>query len=406
LDDPNWRGTFEVTFYGSFIGVTCNFYYMKYKALFSFLLMMTVLPCLAQVTFVIHHYPEKTLEKEVFITGNFDQWSGGKDYRLTSTAESQLIITLPAFDFPLEYKFTQGNWDLVETDENGASIDNRNYSATKEKDTVLIEIKGWHDPAKEQKETKTKNVVLLSEGLANDPSQLNHRKIWAYLPPDYHETNNSYPVIYMHDGQNLFDAKASFRGEWEVDEQMNVLFEQNDLGVIVIGIDNGGSHRLDEYTPWKNDEYGGGMADVYLDFLIEMVMPLVEKELRIKTGAQNTAMMGSSLGGLVSYYAGLKRPDLFGKIGAFSTSFWYSEEVKTYSSDHGNIRNQKMYLLAGNAEDSDESTVKDTKTMAALLLETGYPSNHLKTKYVKEGKHNEQFWKNEFTEAVRWLFQD
>ncbi|MFD1316645.1 alpha/beta hydrolase [Namhaeicola litoreus] len=379
---------------------------MKYNKIFYLLFQLAMIPCLAQVTFVIHQYPEKTIDKEVFITGNFDGWSGGKDFRLNKTENGHLIITLPKFKFQLEYKFTQGSWDTVETAIDGSDIENRIYVFQKEKDTVLLKIEGWKNKNLKQPHTKTNNVILLTEGIANDPSNLKNRKIWAYLPPDYHKNSKDYRVIYMHDGQNLFDAQTSFSGEWQVDELMNELYESHQLEAIVIGIDNGGEKRIDEYTPWVNKKYGGGKADEYLDFIITQVMPIVEKDLRVKKGSENTAIMGSSLGGLVSYYAALQRPDQFGKIGVFSPSFWYSEEISAFTSLNGNIKNQKMYFMASYKEDPDARTVKDSEVTIKNLMAAGYPEKNIQSKFVQEGNHNELLWKQEFKEAVLWLFKN
>src|SRR5205085_11725242 len=92
--------------------------------------------------------------------------------------------------------------------------------------------------------------------------QLNRsRKIWLYLPPDYYTTSKTYPVLYMEDGQNLFDNATSFSGEWQIDETLNTLHSQGNYGAIVVGIDNGGGERLNEYSPWVNATYGGGQGD-------------------------------------------------------------------------------------------------------------------------------------------------
>ncbi len=360
----------------------------------------------AQVTFVLNKIPDNTYKKEIFITGNFDNWSGGKDYRLEKKGKDEFSITLPPFSFSLEFKFTAGNWDLVETNEDGQDIENRSYRFDKENDTVFIEIKGWKMEGGIRKETKTDNVILLAEDIPNDPSALINRKIWAYLPPDYNNSDKRYPVIYMHDGQNLFDASTSFSGEWEVDEMMNELFGSGQLEAIVIGISNGGEKRIDEYTPWEHATYGGGKADRYINFLITEIIPKVEQKLRVKKGPENTAIMGSSLGGLVSYYAALTRPDIFGRIGVFSPSFWYAETVSSFTLANGNIKNQRMYIMASFKEDPEGRTVKDAELTIKNLVLAGYPETNIKTKFVQEGKHNEKLWKQEFKEAALWLFKN
>lgn len=379
---------------------------MSHKLLLYISLFSIIATCHSQVTFVLNKIPKTTAEKAIYITGNFDGWSGGKTYQLEKNDSALFSVTLPRFSFPLEFKFTCGNWELVETNEQGEDIDNRTYLFQKERDTVFIEIQGWKNGNQRPKETKTDNVILLAEGLANDPSGLIGRKIWAYLPPDYNKSDKTYPVIYMHDGQNLFDASTSYAGEWGVDELMNELYQSDQLEVIVIGIDNGGEKRIEEYTPWENKKYGGGNADAYVNFIISEVFPTAEKQLRIKKGPENTAILGSSLGGLVSYYIGLTRPDVFGKIGVFSPSFWYSEEVDPFTLSKGNIKDQKMYLMASYQEDPEGKTVKDTETTINNLVISGYPETNIKTKFLQEGNHNEKLWKQEFKDAILWLFNN
>ena len=134
------------------------------------------------------------------------------------------------------------------------------------------------------------------------PQLKTSKKIWVYLPKDYAKQTRNYPVIYMHDAQNLFDAKTSYAGEWKVDETLDSL----KMNVIVIGIEHGNEKRLEELTPFKHDKHGGGNADAYLDFIVTTLKPHVDKTYRTKTKAKHTTIFGSSLGGLVSYYAVLK----------------------------------------------------------------------------------------------------
>ena len=224
------------------------------------------------------------------------------------------------------------------------------------------------------------------------------KKIYVYLPLNYETSNKKYPVIYMHDAQNLFDDKTSYVGEWKVDETLDSL----KANVIVIGIEHGNQKRLDELTPYKNEKYGGGKADLYLDFIVSDLKPFVDKTYRTKSNKSNTAIMGSSLGGLVSFYAGLKYPKVFGKVGCFSPSFWFSEEIYNLTRETKKI-NTKIYFLCGDAE--SEEMVSDMEKMENLLRDKRCDCLNLtKTIVVKEGKHNEKLWAKEFAKAYLWLF--
>ena len=254
----------------------------------------------------------------------------------------------------------------------------------------------------EKKSTAASNVSLLKkEFVIPNLNSISH-KVWIYLPPNYDKSSKKYPVIYMHDAQNLFDAATSYAGEWEVDETLNKLYEKTGKGFIVVGIENGGEERINEYTPWENKKYGGGKGAIYVDFIVKTLKPYIDDHYRTKKQQKHTGLMGSSLGGLISYYGGLQHPKTFGKIGALSTSFWYSENVVDFTQEKGNLKNVKLFLLVGGKEGDD--TDKDTQKMEKLLLKIGFKPKNLKTKINPEGKHNEAFWRSEFSAIVSWLY--
>lgn len=254
-----------------------------------------------------------------------------------------------------------------------------------------------------KKSTATKNVsILKKEFVIPNLNTISH-KVWVYLPPNYAETTKRFPVIYMHDGQNLFDDATSYIGEWQVDETLNKLFKKTGKGFIVVGIENGGNERINEYTPWENKKYGGGKGAIYIDFIVNTLKPYMDANYRTKKQAKQTALIGSSLGGLISYYGGLKYPNVFGKIGALSTSFWFSNKVIDFTKKFGNTSKIKLYLYVGSKEgDTQES---DTKNMKNLLLANGFPVKNLKIDINPNGKHNETAWKNEFLKVIKWLYK-
>ena len=150
------------------------------------------------------------------------------------------------------------------------------------------------------------------------------KTIWVYLPKNYENSEKAYPVIYMHDAQNLFDDKTSYVGEWKVDEYLDSI-TQNES--IVIGIEHGNEKRIDELTPYEHEKYGGGQGDAYITFIKNTLKPHVDIAYRTKPEAENTTIFGASLGGLISFYAVIKYPETFGKAGVFSPSFWFSEKI-------------------------------------------------------------------------------
>ncbi len=367
----------------------------------------------AQVTIIVDGLPENTSkDASIFISGDFEGWSGGhEDYKLTPHKDTH-IITLPKTSESILFKFTQGSWKTVECDGKGQSIGNRKYVFKESQDTLRLKIEGWdHLIAAKAEPTIADNVSVLSEDF--EMPQLNRkRRIWLYLPPDYHISNEAYPVIYMHDGQNLFDGSTSFSGEWSVDETLNKLYEEKGLKFIVVGIDNGQSKRLDEYSPWFNENYGGGEGNAYLEFITQTLKPYIDRNFRTLKDKANTGIIGSSMGGLISHYAGLKYPNTFGKVGVFSPAFWFNPNIKHYSQTHGNISDTKMYFLAGGKEGGNvrfeeiSQTVADMNEMVATLKAKGFNPDHLKSKVVPEGKHNESLWRNNFEESILWLFSE
>jgi predicted alpha/beta superfamily hydrolase len=243
--------------------------------------------------------------------------------------------------------------------------------------------------------TASKNVSTFT---IEAPQLHTSKKIWIYLPVNYsQDIQKKYSVIYMPDAQNLFDAKTSYAGEWNVDEKLDSL----KIPVIVVGIEHGNEKRIDELTPFKNEKYGGGNADNYLDFIVNTLKPYIDKNYRTKTKPKNTILFGSSLGGLVSYYGALKYSEIFGKAGVFSPSFWFSKEIYTFTEKQSKIKT-KIYFLCGDKESDD--MVKDLTKMKRLLDTKRCYCLHLdKTKIVKDGEHNEKLWRDHFSEAILWL---
>ena len=245
-----------------------------------------------------------------------------------------------------------------------------------------------------QESTASKNV---STFLIEAPQLKSTKKIWIYLPKNYSASAKKYSVIYMHDAQNLFDAKTSYSGEWNIDEKLDSL----SAPVIVVGIEHGNEKRIDELTPYKNEKYGGGNADNYLDFIVNTLKPYIDKNYRTKSKPKNTIIMGSSLGGLISYYAILKYPQVFGKAGVFSPSFWFSNSIYAKTEEASKIKT-KIYFLCGDKESDD--MVKDMTKMERLLDTKRCYCLHLtKSKIVKNGEHNEKLWRDGFVKAVLWL---
>ena len=254
-----------------------------------------------------------------------------------------------------------------------------------------------------QESTAAANVKILATDF-DIPQLQRKRRIWVYLPLDYEQGKKRYPVLYMQDGQNLFDAKTSFAGEWRVDETLNNLAKTQNRSCIVIGIDNGGEKRMGEYAPWDHPRFGKGEGVAYTKFMVETLKPYVDKNFRTLKGPESTAVIGSSMGGLIAFYAALEYPEVFGRTGVFSPSFWHSEAAFEFAKTKGpKAKKLKIYMFTGALEGKAEM-VAPMERMAKVLKEAGFTKRRLYTALPKDGNHSEAFWAREFEGAYTWLF--
>lgn len=233
------------------------------------------------------------------------------------------------------------------------------------------------------------------------PQLDNRRDIFAYLPPSYAAGHRRYPVIYMHDGQNLFDHATSFAGEWEVDNTMDALGR---LGIeaIVIGIANAGDARLDEYSPFNDRTGRGGRGDPYLDFIAETLKPVVDTDFRTLPDREHTGIVGSSMGGLISLYAFFSRGEVFGRVGALSPSLWFAERGLLDVVREAPRVAGRIYLDVGALEGA--RTLGDARQLRDLLLRKGYrPGVDLLYVEDRGGRHAEAHWRERAQKTFEFL---
>jgi predicted alpha/beta superfamily hydrolase len=233
--------------------------------------------------------------------------------------------------------------------------------------------------------------------------QLNrNRRIWIYLPKAYSSSQKKYPVLYLQDGQNVFDKTTSYIDEWGVDECLDTLIEKGITPSIVVAIDNGSRYRMTEYNPYTNDQFGDAEGDKYVDFLVNTLKPFIDKNYRTLPSKENTAIAGSSMGGLISYYAALKYSNIFGKAGIFSPSFWIAPQLKNFTDSLSTKVNSKFFFSIGDSE--GQNYIDDMQNMAEQL---GTKSNTMiYTLVAKEQNHNEKNWRSLFAEFYKWIMAD
>ncbi len=353
----------------------------------------------------------------VHIAGSFNAWNpGAPAYRLARSADGRYRLTLPAdVRGPIEFKFTLGSWPKVEMGPDGADIANRSftvpatgsatYTATvaRWRDDVPVATKGSGGPS-----TATKSVSILSDSFPI-PQLSRTRRVWLYLPPDYATSGRRYPVLYLHDGQNVFNASTAYAGEWGVDETLDSLHAQGDPGVIVVAVDNGGTKRMDEYSPWHNDRFGGGEGGAYVEFLVRTLKPYIDAHYRTLPDRLHTGIGGSSMGGLISLYAILEHPEVFGRALVFSPAFWIAPQAFDQARQARPLRpDPRIYMdigwLEGQAGDEGVYARLQQK-MAETLAAAGFDTTTEVRSVVRaDGKHAEWFWRREFPAAYLWLF--
>jgi predicted alpha/beta superfamily hydrolase len=363
------------------------------------------LPAFAQqfvLTVVVDTIPAKHQQDELFIAGNFNDWKpGAAAWQFKKNGPKQ-SIQIPLQQKGLyEFKITRGSWDKVMSRDNGADAENIGVNVSSDT-TIHIKIFGWKDDfaAVEKKHTHSKNVSIIEQAIIM-PQLGRSRRIWIYLPENYKKSTRRYPVLYMHDGQNLFDEYTSGFGEWGIDECLDSLMKQPSYECIVVGIDNG-PQRITEYNPYDHDKYGKAEGKQYILFIEQTLKPYIDKNYRTHKDANSTMIAGSSLGGLISYYAALFHPNTFGKAGVFSPSFWIAPEIQSATDSlSSNVKGKLFFYMGG--QEGDEHI----KNMYELMQRLGIGSSALVYSVVDaDGKHNESSWRKWFPEFFRFMMAD
>lgn len=360
----------------------------------------------AQLTLKVTAIPLNTpAGSSIHAAGTFNNWNpSDANTKLSLNADGHYVVTVNPPAGTVKFKFTRGSWATVEGNANGSFLPDRVLTYNGQPTTVDLTILTWEDTGSGSNGTAAGNVQIMDTDFYM-PELNRNRRIWLYLPPDYNTSTKEYPVLYMHDGQNLFDNNTSFSGEWGVDEALNTLHAQGDYGCIVVGIDNGGQYRIDEYSPWINTTYGGGQGDEYIEFITNTLKPYIDANYRTLEHRHSTGIMGSSMGGLISMYGFSERQDVFSRAGIFSPAFWFAGNASAdHVAAHPKQGPARVYFLAGGQEPASVTT--NMQAVANAMTTAGFTAAEKKLVTVANGEHSEWFWKQEFAEAYQWLFAD
>lgn len=245
---------------------------------------------------------------------------------------------------------------------------------------VLVAKDGSHSPGKEVTATALDKHVVFDE--------VEGRKLLIYLPEGYHQEHVRYPVIYMHDGQNLFSERLAYIWEWKVDEVLERLVTDKKVRkCVVVGIYNS-SKRAEEYTPFADKRFGGGKAREFSEFVVEKIVPYVESRYRVSTNREDRAVMGSSFGGILSLWMGYTYPQVFSMVAAISPSLWVADGAMLKYVEDAPKLDIRIWMDQGTGEWSDF-----TRNMVEILINKGYRYGRELIYYeAKDAKHDEVAW--------------
>jgi predicted alpha/beta superfamily hydrolase len=309
----------------------------------------------------------------------------------------EAILSLRTPD-PFEFKVTRGTWETEEVDAQGRVPPNRTITPV-DQGKVEIQVEAWKDGGAAKKAPQiTGDYQILpkvhSKFLEHD------RDVVVWFPPGYAERpTKRYPVLYMHDGRQVFDPGTSTWGkDWQVDELAQDMILNGELEPFIVVAVDCTPARFDEYSPSKK-------GDDYLRFLIEELKPMVDSTWR--TDPKRACIAGASMGGLISFYAGWKHPDIFSGAACLSPAFearYGHECFRMVEADRGKLPELKIFLSCGGAAGLEAELLDGTLKMADLLRNMEYPEKTLSVRIESWAEHNEEAWARMTPHWLRFLF--
>jgi predicted alpha/beta superfamily hydrolase len=340
-------------------------------------------------------------DRPVYVAGTFTDWYPDADaFRMQPVGPGQYRFTFPeGFVFPsspVEYKYTRGSWADVELDAFGQAPPNRPLGDPSH--TYHDYVPHWRRDGLGFDPALMPRIEVFSPRFRM-PQLRRRRRVTVLLPHDYDTSRRRYPVLYLHDAQNLF-AGGSAYGDWAIERSLAVLALRERAGVIVVAIDHGDRRRIHEYIPYPS-RLGVGEGAAYVRFLVETLKPRIDGAYRTYPDRAHTGIGGSSLGGLISLYAGLTHPDVFGRWLVFSPSLWVSRQVFSDAAGFRPPAPVRAYFYAGGREGS--GLLPATERLHASLAR---PPVQTYLHLNPGGTHTEADWARAFPRAVEWLFFD
>lgn len=373
-------------------------------------------------------------ESPIHLASSHNGWNpSDPGQRLTPRSDGrwQIVIAKPKLDSRIAFKFTRGNWATVEIAEDLSDIKDRllpnvDSSKLKSGEQPIIEfvVPKWADQRPKDADAlgagpnravkvaggRIQRVQVVGGGVAIT------RDLLVWLPPGYDDAANAsrtYPVLYMNDGQNLFEKHAGIPDEWRVDETAIELINAGTIEpLIIVGIPNAEKSRISEYMPTAALANVTPRGDAYVEFVVNEVVPRIERSFRVKSGPENTAIGGSSLGGLISLYAGFKHPQVFGKVLAESPSLRLGgREIWKDAFDGFRQGPRVIFLGMGGKEhgadpknDSDNEQLLESLASLQKWLEERKIGEKVQAVVEENATHTEAAWAERLPRALKVLF--
>ena len=365
-----------------------------------------------QLNIVASPPPGLSPDDSVHMVGTFNQWSLEGDKASLMTWDSgKLVASIPLSDEPLLINFVKNkDWSNMAATQTGKSTCGYFYDGADTDHSLQVTIDGWMgEPARQQvQSTLTGDIRFFP---AFDMPQLSRKgDIAVFLPPSYTATDEKrYPVLYMLDGQNIFDESTSYSNEWQIDEALSDMFAHQQLKeLIVVAVPNG-PRRWQEYNPWdyldNQNASQVGEGPRTLAFIKQTLKPFIDGKFRTRPETQNTGLAGSSLGGMMAIYAALAHGETFGFVAAFSPSLGVQNLQGKPALLNGVIENKtvsssRFYLDMGKIE---YTGYEPFENLHQALLDVGIPDEQIKVVKDDKGRHCELDWARRFPAAIKWL---
>ncbi|NQU50153.1 MAG: alpha/beta hydrolase [Planctomycetes bacterium] len=363
----------------------------------------------------------------LYLAGTFNQWNpGAAAWRLKQIvpANSEAINQQPTTwvievakeklsHSPIEFKITRGSWQTVEVNADLSDIDNRTLTAEDLLSPLKLKVAAWADDRSETGAEKGTVTGKLDVFDFASKRLKNSRKIRVWLPPGYSDTANaerSYPVLYMHDGQNLFDKRTSFMGaEWKADETATKLIQSKKIPpFIIVGIDNTGARSAEYNPPFTYQGDVANIGDRYLDFILSELMPAIAVRYRIATGPENTSLGGSSYGGNITLYALLRHPEVFGQVIVESPAILAFGGALLDRCLANYNWPQRMFVACGTRESKNERVqknyIRSIEALRRTFAKQKIPATRVKLIEEDGALHNETAWARRLPAALEFLF--